>query len=272
MTTKLQRMKSLVKFELDVSFKFPLLEMLFIFFIVITTVGVYGQSRTPALFIFPGYDVSESDVEWVIQIIEEIDILRVSAPLNIITLIVYCITPLLMSFQIAYNIEVNLFKRYISYPIGRRTLIVFRFIVIWFLFCASTTIGIITPLFFMGDLINLGVIIVLLSTFYSTSFFVVSASILIAVATRKFSYSVLGGLGLSSVLLIVSYFSSQSYLIRGICNPIFLALGFFTGVPFIGGFFGDILVTDVLYSIFFNLALGICVFIISLLIVERMDV
>ncbi len=272
MMKKLRRLKSLINFELDITFRFPLIELLFTFVISLTIIGIYSQIQTPSLYIVSEYDVSEYAVERLIRRVADADILLISLALNILTLITYGLIPLIVSFLITYDLESNLFKRYISYPIRRHEILILRFIIIWTLICLPTTIGIVIPLLSIGVLNNPGTILAILASFYIATFAVTSISVLLAILTRRTSYSALGGLGLFSLLLTVSYISNESFLIRGVCNPVYVTTQFFSGNLGFGGIFGELTSDDVLYSNLGSMLLGVCLFIIALLVIRRMDV
>ena len=273
---KFRRLRSLINFELDVTFRFPLIELLFIFIISLTVIGIYGQIHPPSFYIVSEYDVSEYTIERLIQRVTDADILLISLPINILTLILYGLIPLIVSFLIAYDFESNLFKRYISYPIRRHEILVLRFILIWTLICLPTTVGIVVPLLSIGVVNNPSTILAILASFYIATFLVTSISVLLAILTRKTSYSALGGLGLFSLLLTASYIPNESYFIngfiRGLCNPVYVTTQFFSGNLGFGGIFGELTTNDVLYSNIGSILLGVCMLILALLVIRRMDV
>ncbi len=273
MRNKFKHLKALFKFELDVSFPFPRIELLLIFLISLAIVGVYSQFRLVGIYLVPELDISQDSITEVLHKLEDIDIFHISAPLNALTLVLYGIIPLMVSFQIAHDFESNLFRRYISYPIGRIEIILIRIFIIWALTCGPSTLGIIIPYFLLGGGNNFIVFIILLVAFNISVIFVISVSVLIAIITRKSSYTALGGLSLTSLFLFVSYFITyQPAILRGILNPVYLSTAFFQGYAYIGVFVYEILPMDLLYGLLGSLLLGICMFLVSLVFVWRMDV
>jgi hypothetical protein len=268
----LKRVKAIFELELDVSFPFPSAEALFITLTILTSLLIIQQGSIIGFLIYPSSSHwSQVELDRVIEYVSHADLYSLSMPLISLVVLLMALIPLLSAFRVAGQLENDMFRIILSYPIKRRYLLIFKGIQIILLTCVPITIGVLFILLLFNSMsIGIGSIVVLVA-FWSLFFAILSTSFLLSIITRSSAKSAIGGMAIWFTLLIVSLFTHLPTALRGILNPVNLTVYFFTGTNMLGYQFAEVLFEDILVSIIGSFLLGLITFLLSIRLFEGVE-
>jgi ABC-type transport system involved in multi-copper enzyme maturation permease subunit len=261
-------MKAVFDLEFDISFPFPAPEVLSIVLCLLIAMSIMMEAAffTIHVVLFPPGFVNP-EVEFSIWTLAHTDFLLLVGPLFNMTLLIIIVLPLLNAFRVASPFENGMLKTILTYPIRRRNLLILKGLAELILVVMPITIGA-----FIGVILiywlDIGFdSLMLLLSFWSLSFLILSSSLLLSVIVRSTAKSAFGGIAMWITLYLVAALAKIPTLIRGILNPVSLSISYFSntpgGAPF-GSPFENITFNDIWVSILFDLLLGLVLFYVSI--------
>ncbi|MGD2072355.1 MAG: ABC transporter permease subunit [Candidatus Thorarchaeota archaeon] len=268
----LKRVRAIFELELDVSFPFPSAEAIFITLTILTSFLIIQQGFKIGFTIFPtSHWMVQFELDRVMEYVSHADLYSLSMPLINLIVLLMALIPLLSAFRVAGQLENDMFRIILSYPIKRRHLLIFKGIQITLLTCVPITIGVLFILLLFNSM-SIGISgIVVLMAFWSLFFAILSSSFLLSIITRSSAKSAIGGMAVWFTLLIVALFTHLPTVLRGILNPVNLAMYFFTGMNVYGYQFEEVVFLDILVSIIGTFLLGFITFLLSIRLFEGVE-
>ena len=258
MRTRLRRLSSLLRIEIGVSWRFPILEGLaaILFFgIVMTTVRVRFRA---------GF--TTGDAQQIANFLDGLAPRMLHSGLMFFNSLVL-LTPILVAIAVARPFEDGFYRTHLTFPVKRLTLLLTKAgLVILILagllsFAIMITITLAFPL--LPTAADLFLVIVATWLYIALQ---VSISTLIAVQTRKLTTTVIGGIGFWFVVMSLLGLEGVPSLAIVILNPLTAATEFITqglGAP---------VIEDLLLGLVVSLMIVFVLFILSFVIFERTEV
>ncbi|MHC4750498.1 MAG: ABC transporter permease subunit [Planctomycetota bacterium] len=268
MKRSLRRAWATFKLEIDISFPFPVLECLFV-------IPLYLASSI-ALQIIPTI-YARSDLvpdffrpEDITLYIDGIGIRVFAEALYSLNAIILFIIPMIVTFNLARNFENGMIKTLLSYPIGRRKLLITKVsqvvITVWFAIIAGLffSVYVFTPV--MNGLQSF---ILMSASLLALVFAATTTTVLIAIVSKSTPVTAILGSGLWFSFLFLAMSGTSSSIVRGIMNPVLMAVNLEGGAL---GFFNDITSADLVVSMVGTFSFGVLALITSFILFDRREV
>lgn len=264
----LRRVWAVFEIEMDISFPFPVLECLF-------AVPLFMASSI-ALQVIPT-TYARSDLvpdffqpENIMRFIDGLGIRVFAEALYSLNAIVLFIVPMIVTFNLARCFENGTMKTLLSYPIGRRKLLITKVsqvvVLVWFAIVA----GLFFSVYVLTPVTNGITSFVLMSaSLLALVFAATTTTVLIAVASKSTPVTAILGTGLWFSFLFLAMSGTLSSIVRGIMNPVLMAVCLEGGAL---GYFSSITSADLVVSIVGTFSFGILALITSLLLFDRREV
>jgi len=180
-------MKEIMKWELKNLLKFPILEIIIVF--AVFQIGVIGYIN-----IIPsgGLSIHSFHLE-----IGKVTYSMITQHLINSRIIVYLITSLLFTISFAYELDTNLTKIYMSYPVKRRDYFISKFVSCFaVIFLTFSFVGMGFSAFIDGDYANVNItspfILVYMLALFLLVFFASSVATIIAIFSKNTALSFIG--------------------------------------------------------------------------------
>ncbi|TFG13432.1 hypothetical protein EU537_06070 [Candidatus Thorarchaeota archaeon] len=268
----LKRVRAIFEFELDVSFPFPSAEAVFMTLTTLTSLLIIQQGFKIGFLINPTSQwVSEIELDRVSEYVRQAALYSLGMPLVSMTVLLMALIPLLSAFRVAGQLENDMFRITLSYPIKRLHLLILKAMQITLITCVPITLSVFVILSLYNSLsIGIGVIVILIA-FWSLFFAILSTSFVLSIIAGSSAKSAIGGMALWFTLLGVSLFTHFPTVLRGTLNPVNLAMYFFTNRNMFGYQFTEVVFMDVLVSIIGSFLLGLVTFLLSIRLFERVE-
>ncbi len=268
MKRALKRAWAVFELEIDISFPFPVLECLFV-------VPLFLASSI-ALQVIPT-TYARSDLvpdffrpEDIMRFIDGVGIRVFAEALYSLNTIILFIIPMIVTFNLARSFENGTMKTLLSYPIGRRKLLITKVsqvvILVWFAIIA----GLFFSVYVFTPVVNgIPSFVLMSASLLALVFTATTTTVLIAIASKSTPVTAILGSGLWFSFLFLAMFGTFSSIVRGIMNPVLMAVSLEGGSL---GFFNDITSADLVVSIVGTLSLGVLALIASFILFDRREV
>jgi len=188
--------------------------------------------------------------------------------------IVLLLVPLLIAFNLALGFGNGQIRTLLSYPVGRRKLLLVKSGVVFILITTAVTLGsIIGLVFFYPFSIDLVVLGQLLIPLWITVFLITTSCVFIAVLSKSAPLTAGGGIGLwFGAFVMIPTQSIPSFLMY-ILYPILAAINYVNpGPPNPLSYLWTTTITDVLYGCGAALVLGVLLLYLSIMVFRRVEV
>lgn len=269
MTTKWKQIRTMIKLETNISYPTPVLELIVSLPFIFVSYGVLqfiiGIS-VPSYFV-PSFLFWDKLTSTIITLGTKVYAEAIFSMCSIMLFIV----PIMVTFNLARELENEITKTILSYPIKRWIYFLTKIfmIIVPIIIAINVGIGISVSVFVpFGFKIENAL---LMSLAFCVLIFAVAASTsLIAVFTRNLLATAVLGCGIWYGLYFLAILSDYDVVLRGVFNPALMAVSFAGEQVF--GFIRDVTMTDFLLSISFSFLLGCAMLIIALIRFNRMEV
>jgi len=268
MKRALKRAWAAFEIEIDISFPFPVLECLFV--VPLFLASSIALQVIPTFYarsdLFPDF-FRPGDI---VMFIDGVGIRVFAEALYSLNAIILFIIPMIITFNLARNLENGIMKTLLSYPIGRRKLLITKVcqvvILVWFAMISGLffSVYVFTPV--MNGMPSF---ILMSASLLALVFAVTTTTILIAIATKSTPATAILGSGLWFSFLFLAMSRTFSSIVRGIMNPVLMAVNLEGGAL---GFFTDITSADLMTSIAGTLSVGFLALIISFILFDRSEI
>jgi ABC-type transport system involved in multi-copper enzyme maturation permease subunit len=221
-----------LKIELALGYRFPIIEGLIAVLVFISGLGVlsvYFMSVGMNIMYGPDYNATQTVATYV-DIYKEAKTFAFIASLQGCIGVLIILVPIFIAFTLAKPFEDGTLRTLLSYPIGRLMMLNTKIAVLTSLISMSSIfsglvwIGLLIP----GDwnIEELGLLIV---AFLAFVLILNSVSVLIAIVSKKSSVTSVIGVLLWTMILTMSLSLSNPLIISDILNPVSLAMSFIMG-------------------------------------------
>jgi hypothetical protein len=194
-------------------------------------------------------------------------IMSLGRAFNSFTYVLLFIVPVLVTLDIARGLESGFFRTWLSYPIGRRKLLLLKVMIVMILVTLPVNVAsVLGALYLEPGVIPVDEIIVLSSALWAFSLMVTSISVILAVLTKSLPVTLFGGVGipfsLASTALLLRDLPA---IIRALFNPLFITM------TFTGSNSASLLLENVLLGIVGSAFVGLILLACSVLAFDRME-
>ncbi|MHA1288602.1 MAG: hypothetical protein ACTSPB_14450, partial [Candidatus Thorarchaeota archaeon] len=201
------------------------------------------------------------------------DSLLLSGTLFNMTLLMIIVIPLLSAFRVAASLESGLIRTLLTFPIKRRDLLILKGLEILMLVVLPVTAGALIGIVLV-DWFAIGLdSFLLLLSFWSMAFTILTSSLLLSVTTGSAAKTAFSGIAIWIVLYFVAALTKIPVLLRGVLNPVNLAISYSKDSP--GASFGlpfeGMVFSDVWGSIVINLLIGLFLLLMSIRSFRRVE-
>ena len=268
MRRALKRARAAFELEMDISFPFPVRECLF-------AVPLLLASSTALKVIHGTYARSDLVPEFfkpdnILRFIDTLGIRVFAESLYALNGVVLFIIPMIVTFNVARSFENGIMKTLLSYPIGRRKLLVTKVSQVVILVWSAMIAGLFFSVYaFIPVIDGLSSFVLMSVSLLALVFITTTTTVLIAVVSKSTPVTAILGVGLWVSFLFLAMSGTLSPIVRGVMNPVLMAVSLEGGAL---GFFNGITSADLVVSIVGALAIGGLAFIASLILFNRREI
>lgn len=262
-----QNVQSIVALDWEISFSFPTLEG-FVAVFILLSVGICMTSQMfdPSISIRPGFNGTER-LEYFIELAENEASSTLIAIFTISGYILGLAIPMLMAFSLASGFESGLLETLLSYPIGRRTLLLTK---------VGITVILTSSLLVLTSVLSVGVfylwlipvvdLILLIVALLSTSLAITASAILLAVISKRVGITSAGCGSLWTGILFVTSNDTEYNALHGILNPLQIVVKYLMGVG------SSVGLPELFICFSGSILFGVGLIVLSILTFERVDI
>lgn len=275
MNEKLKQLWAVFNLEFEISYPFPAGEALAFILCLLITIDFVMKGTFYSIGVYPHLpgNIPYFWYELVWQL-SHTDSWLLSSSLFNMTLLIIVLIPLLSAFRVAAPFESGLIRTILTYPIKRHQLLLLKGFEILMLVVLPITVGALIGIVLIDWLyIGLDSILLLLS-FWSMAFTILSSSLLLSIVTKSTAKTALSGIAIWVVVYFFAALMQMPVILRGILNPVNLAISYSRnteGAPF-GLQFEGMVFSDVWGSIAINLLIGLSLLLMSVRFFRRVEV
>jgi len=269
MRNKLQEYLALFRLEWAAFFHFPVVEGIFsVLFLIafVFTSGLTGRNPGISIDSIPTWDgivVYEYYIEYVLRITTS----SLGSIYTVFTFVSVFLISIVTAFNLGKSLEDGFAQTNLSYPIGRKVYITTKIVLLLLILITCSSIAVLSAIYiFIPGPKPFSSVLLFFISYCLFLLVVTSCVILIAIAIKNTSSTLIGGISIGSSFLIISNVVEISYPILGIINPVKLTIDYLYGgleAP---------LILDVFIGWFSSVLISIVLLILSYFLFEQEDI
>jgi ABC-type transport system involved in multi-copper enzyme maturation permease subunit len=205
------------------SYRYPLIEVITIFFLYLAFSAVYSLAMMPqSMDTMPGPMWNgTSQVDFLLSYESTVSTFVLSSALEQAWLVLMFLMPILIAYTTARAFEDGSLRTLLSYPVRRSHLLLMRTLVSVLIIGGLTNFSIFLALFlFLPAPLGLVSVLSLIGTFWLAILFITSSVVFLSVLVKRMIVAAMGGVASWYGLLTLAYMPDASPIVQSLANPV----------------------------------------------------